>query len=280
MTARQIRDDLIAESNAGRDRFVRTMILEMYRLSGQMHALAELMTNYIGGDAGSETDEHRAAAVKPTPRSARPPARSSAMASRVRDVGAAPAGTAERPPQPIPQPATSPTVQREGVGKQGGDQLAQKEDGAAYATSAGAASADDRKADPRNSSRPVGEGPVLIPAGRTTPAIKSKPLDPRPGRVAGVTITAPGKVIAVDMENFVIACPGGDWQTSRPVAQIMERMKDGDTFGHDVLAEIGSMSPSIFADSKHRWTEELAKRGVEFVSTKGVGCRIRLAETA
>lgn len=312
MTARQIRDDLIAESNAGRDRFVRTMILEMYRLSGQMHALAELMTNYIGGDAGPETDEHRAAAVKPTPRPARPPARSSAMATDVSVVGAAPAGTAERPPQPIPvsdsalppravpasplavesppaapsedkpipQPAPFPSVQNEAEGIQGEDQRAQKEVSAPNATSAGAASAGHRNADPRNSSRPVGEGPVLIPAGRTTSAIKSKPLDPRPGRVAGVTITAPGKVIAVDMENFVIACPGGDWQTSRPVAQIMERMKDGDTFGHDVLADIGSMSPSIFADSKHRWTEELAKRGVEFVHIKGVGCKIRLAETA
>lgn len=279
MTKRKIRDDLIAEANSGRDRFVRTMILEMYRLSGQMYALAELMTNYIGGDAEPETDEHRRAPLDPAPAPARPPVRSSAMALRVRDVGAAPAGTAERPPQPI-EPATSTAVRDAGAVNQGEDRLAQKEEGSPSLTSAQSAQAGHLKIDHRNASRSAGEGPVLIPAGRTTPAIKSKPLDPRPGRVAGVTITAPGKVIAVDMENFVIACPGGDWQTSRPVAQIMERMKDGDTFGHDVLAEIGSMSPSIFADSKHRWTEELAKRGVEFVSTKGVGCRIRLAETA
>lgn len=106
----------------------------------------------------------------------------------------------------------------------------------------------------------------------------SKPLDPRPGRLAGVVITSPGSVVALDMDNLIVACPGGDWQVSRPVALIMERMRNGDTFAHEVLAELGSMGSSAFADSRKRWTEELAKRGVAFISTKGVGCRIEVAK--
>ncbi len=187
------------------------------------------------------------------------------------------------PPEdmPIPQPAPFPKAQSEGFGKQGEDQRAQNEEAVAAASSAGAASAEHESADPRNSSRSAGEGrPVLIPAGRTKPPVKSKPYDPRPGRLAGVTITAPGKVVAVDMVNFVVACPGGDWQTSRPVALVMERMKDGEMFGHDVLAIVGSMSPSVFSESKHRWAEELAKRGVAFIHIKGVGCRIEIAEAS
>jgi hypothetical protein len=107
----------------------------------------------------------------------------------------------------------------------------------------------------------------------------SKPLDPRPGRLAGVTITSPGSVVALDMDNLIVACPGGDWRVTRPVALILERMRNGETFAHDVLAELGSMGSATFADSRKRWAEELAKRGVEFVSTKGVGCRIRAAGT-
>jgi hypothetical protein len=126
--------------------------------------------------------------------------------------------------------------------------------------------------------QPRGQGPVLIPAGRTKPSVKSKPYDPRPGRLAGITITAPGKVVAVDTVNFVVACPGGDWQTSRPVALIMERMRNGEMFGNDILATVGNLPPSVFAESKHRWTEELAKRGVNFIHIKGVGCRIEIAE--
>ncbi len=105
----------------------------------------------------------------------------------------------------------------------------------------------------------------------------SKPLDPRPGRLAGVVITSPGSVIALDMENLVVACPDGDWQVSRPVALIMERMRNGETFDDQTLAEVGTMGLSTFADSRKRWTEELAKLGVEFVHTKGVGCKIRVA---
>jgi hypothetical protein len=186
------------------------------------------------------------------------------------------------PPEdmPTPQPAPQPPVQNEAAVIQGEDQLAQKEDGVASTSSAGGSSEHHRKADPRNSSRPAGEGPVLIPAGRTKPSVKSKPYDPRPGRLAGVTITAPGKVVAVDTVNFVVACPGGDWQTSRPVALIMERMRNGEMFGNDILATVGSMSPSVFAESKHRWAEELAKRGVNFIHIKGVGCRIEIAEAS
>jgi len=109
---------------------------------------------------------------------------------------------------------------------------------------------------------------------------KSEPLNPRPGRLAGVIITSPGDVVSIDMDNLVIACPGGDWQVSRPVALVMERMRNGETFDHKTLADIGSMGLETFKSSMPRWTEHLAARGVEFVSTKGVGCKIRLAETA
>lgn len=107
----------------------------------------------------------------------------------------------------------------------------------------------------------------------------SKPLDPRPGRLAGVVITSPGSVVALDMDNLVVACPGGDWQVSRPVALIMERMRNGETFDDQTLAEVGSMGLSTFADSRKRWADEFAKLGVEFVHTKGVGCKIRVAGT-
>lgn len=137
----------------------------------------------------------------------------------------------------------------------------------------------------------VNPKPVLIPrkdeereppiAGFAKPVERkpfSKPLDPRPGRLAGVVITSPGSVVALDMDNLVVACPDGDWQVSRPVALIMERMRNGETFDDQTLAEVGSMGHSTFADSRKRWTEELAKRGVEFVHTKGVGCRIEVAK--
>lgn len=333
MTARQIRDDLIAESNAGRDRFVRTMILEMYRLSGQMHALAELMTNYIGGDAGSETDEHRAPAVKITPRSARPPASSSAMAMDVSVVGAAPAGNAERPPQPIPNsdsapppravPAGPPAVEsppaappedkplvepalpmkeqvvrlwsttdltREEIAAQVGCKL-----GSVDAFLSQARAKGDRRGFARATmtqtfgavpERDAGEREAPVSGLSKSPAPKpfdrppSEPLNPRPGRFAGVIITSPGDVVSIDLTNFVIVCPGGDWQTSRPIALVMERMRNGDTFDHKTLADIGSMGLETFKSSMPRWTEQLAARGVEFISTKGVGCKIRLAEPA
>ena len=183
------------------------------------------------------------------------------------------------PPEdmPIPQPAPRPAVQDEAPVNQGKDQRAQKEETVAAVALAGAAQAGHLNADPCNSSRPAEVGPVLIPAGRTKPAITSKPYDPRPGRLTGVTITAPGTVVAVDTVNFVVACPGGDWQTSRPVALIMERMRNGEMFGNDILATVGNLPPSVFAESKHRWAEELAKRGVNFIHIKGVGCKIEIA---
>lgn len=333
MTERKIRDDLIAEANAGRDRFVRTMTLEMYRLSGQMHALAELMTNYIGGDAGSETDEHRRTPLDPAPAPARPPARSSAMASRVRDVGAAPAGTAERPPQPIHEsdsapppravPAGPPAVEsppavppedmpiaeppismkeqvvrlwsttdmtREAIAAQVGCKL-----GSVDAFLSQARSKGDRRGYARatmtqtfmgvpdrdaTEKEPPVSGLSKPPAPKPFDQPKSEPLNPRPGRLAGVVITSPGDVVSIDMDNLVIACPGGDWQVSRPVALVMERMRNGETFDHKTLADIGSMGLETFKSSMPRWTEQLAARGVEFVSTKGVGCKIRLAEPA
>lgn len=181
---------------------------------------------------------------------------------------------------PTPQPAAFPTAQDEVVGKQGEDQRAQKEVAVPAAPSAGAASAEHSNADPRNSSRPAGEGPVLIPAGRTKPSVKSKPYDPRPGRIAGVVITAPGKVVAVDIVNFIVACPGGDWQTTRPVVLVMERMRNGEMFGHKVLADLGGMSIDALVLSIPRWTAELAQRGVTFIQVKGVGCRIEIAEAS
>lgn len=388
-----------------RARFARELSGEMQKLAAQMQVLATLADFYftdtlqVIAAGSSETDEHRRAPLDPAPAPARPPARSSAMASRVRDVGAAPAGTAERPPQPIPlsdstpppravpagplavesppaappedkpipQPAPFPSVQNEAEGIQGEDQRAQNEVGAPNATSAGAASAGHRNADPRNSSRapssepsgPVGgartepplpmkeqvvrlwsttdltreaiaaevgcklgsvdaflsqarakgdrrgfaratmtqtfgavperdsgerEAPVSglskSPAPKPFDRLPSEPLNPRPGRFAGVIITSPGDVVSIDMDNLVIACPGGDWQVARPVALVMERMRNGETFDHKTLADIGSMGLETFKSSMPRWTEQLAARGVEFVSTKGVGCKIRLAEAA
>lgn len=403
MTGRPICDDLIAESNAGRDRFVRAMILEMYRLSGQMHALAELMTKYIGDDAGSETDEHQRAPLNPASAPVRPQrtaARSSAMASHGCDVGAAPAGTAERPPQPIhesdsapppravpagppavdrprvqsedmplPQPAPFPAVQNEGAGIQGEDHRAQKEDGC-QAASAGAASAGHSNADPRNSSRassvdpsgPAGgertrteraldlwsttdwseeqiadavgckvssirgfvylarkkgdargqaramphdakraelraqAAPVLIkkPApsnedrGPTMAGIarevERKPFAPpapaKPIRLVGVVIDLPGSVVSIDSVMGVVACPGGDWQASKPVIRTIAKMRNGELFDARTLAEEGRwVSVDYFLAQAKAWQRDLTALGVDLVIMPKVGCRIRLAES-
>lgn len=119
--------------------------------------------------------------------------------------------------------------------------------------------------------------PILIPKAQAKPKPASKPLDPRPGRAIGVVKTHEGSVVSVDVINSVVICPKGDWETSRPVAAIMERMRDGETFGDNVLAEIGSMGEDSFRESRKRWAEDLAKRGVTFIHTKGVGCRIEVA---
>lgn len=74
------------------------------------------------------------------------------MASHGCDVGAAPAGNAERPPQPLPEPAPFPTAQDVGVGDQGEDQPAQKEEPLPTVSPARAASAEHIVADPRNAS--------------------------------------------------------------------------------------------------------------------------------
>lgn len=125
--------------------------------------------------------------------------------------------------------------------------------------------------------QPAPQGTTFAEIVKPKPKVASKPLDPRPGRLAGVTITNPGTVLSLDMINFVVACPGGDWQTSHPVALIMERMRNGETFGDDVLATLGSMGSDSFRESRKRWTDELAKRGVTFVHTKHVGSRIEVA---
>ncbi len=119
--------------------------------------------------------------------------------------------------------------------------------------------------------------PILIPKAAVKPKSKSKPLDPRPGRAVGVVITHKGTVVDVDVINHVVRCPKGDWRTSAPVASIMERMRNGETFGDNVLAEIGSMGEDSFRESRKRWADELAKVGVTFIHTKGVGCRIEVA---
>lgn len=118
---------------------------------------------------------------------------------------------------------------------------------------------------------------VLIPKAAIKP--KSKPLDPRPGKLVGVVIDAPGTVLALDMKQLVAVGPKGDWDIgTRPVALIMERMRNGETFGDDVLAELGSMGTDTFRESRKRWATELAKVGVTFIHTKGVGCRIEVAQ--
>ncbi len=119
--------------------------------------------------------------------------------------------------------------------------------------------------------------PILIPKAQAKP--KSKPLDPRPGKLVGVVIDAPGTVLALDMKQLVAVGPKGDWDIgTRPVALIMERMRNGETFGDDVLAELGSMGTDTFRESRKRWATELAKVGVTFIHTKGVGCRIEVAK--
>lgn len=121
--------------------------------------------------------------------------------------------------------------------------------------------------------------PVLIPKAAAKPKPKSKPLDPRPGKLVGVVIDAPGTVLALDMKQLVAVGPKGDWDIgTRPVALIMERMRNGETFGDDVLAELGSMGTDTFRESRKRWAGELAQIGVTFVHTKGVGCRIEVAQ--
>ncbi|CAM5769907.1 hypothetical protein BMIN10S_03064 [Bosea minatitlanensis] len=55
-------------------------------------------------------------------------------------------------------------------------------------------------------------------------------------------------------------------------------MRNGETFGDNVLAEIGSMGEESFRESRRRWAEELARLGVTFIHTKGVGCRIEVAK--
>ena len=190
----------------------------------------------------------------------------------------------------IPLPVSFATAQNEGVVDQGEDQSAQKSGTAATAIpEAGAAQAGHTEADPRNSSRPAGEvASAPLSVDRTAPFAEivrpkpkavSKPLDPRPGRVAGVVVDMPGSVVSLDMTNLVVACPGGDWPVARPVALIMERMRNGEMFSDDVLAEVGSMGLDAFRESRRRWAGELAKRGVNFISTKHVGCRIEVAGT-
>lgn len=250
-----------------------------------------------------ETSEHPGAPLDPMRAEASPPASSDAMASDLSDVGAAPAGNAERPPQPIlPEPAARLTMKEQVLrlwanSEKTADQIAAEvgcSKGSVHTyLSEGRRSGDDR-AFARSSAAPVPK-PALPPAGQERePSVagfakpverkpfdppKSSPLDPRPGRLTGVTITRPGSVVSLDMENFIVACPCGDWQVTRPVALVMEHMRNGDTFDHQTLAEIGSMSLSTFSDSRKRWAEDLAARGVEFVHTKGVGCKIRVAGT-
>ena len=122
--------------------------------------------------------------------------------------------------------------------------------------------------------------PVLIKkaGAKPTEKHKSEAVSLAPGRIAGVEVTSPGSVISLDMKNFVVACPGGDWQTSRPVALIMERMRNGETFADDVLAAIGTMGTETFRASRKRWSEELATLGITFIHTKHVGCRIEVAK--
>lgn len=275
------REDAILEAAyAVEDIYCRAFDGRWQRLEAIKAEIAKLAERIAPAEIATLQDYRLArAAVRPSPI---PPSDSVAPPS------AAPAGppavesSPAVPPEdmPIAQPAPFPKAQSEGFGKKGEDQRAQKEDGVASTALAGSASAEHVNADPRNSSRPAGEGPVLIPAGRAKPSVKSKPYDPRPGRLTGVTITAPGTVVAVDTVNFVVACPGGDWQTSRPVALIMERMRNGEMFGSEVLAAVGNLPPSVFAESKHRWAEELAKRGVNFIHIKGVGCKIEIAEAS
>lgn len=124
--------------------------------------------------------------------------------------------------------------------------------------------------------QPAPQGAIFAEIVRPKPKVASKPLDPRPGRVAGVVVDMPGSVVSLDMANLIVACPNGDWPVARPVALIMERMRNGETFADDVLATLGSMSTDSFRESRKRWTEELAKRGITFVHTKGVGCRIEV----
>lgn len=107
----------------------------------------------------------------------------------------------------------------------------------------------------------------------------SKPLDPRPGRIAGVVITSPGAIISIDMESFIVACPGGDWQVTRPVARVMEKLRNGDLFDDKTLADVGPMPVESFKAQISEWKRALEIRGVEFLSMKGAGCKIRVAGT-
>ncbi len=298
---------------------------------------ATVVVDQVGRITHIGHSEHQGGTHKPASASERlMPRGSDAMAPHTHDVGAAPAVTDERPPQPITDrpasaeanhsafeavdpavpvaPETQPVPQEAAPTKADrvlniwatcpeltAEQIVSRV-GCAVGSVKAFVSAARKKNDPRGFARKLPHDdklsqppalkrkPVLIPrkdeereppvAGFAKPVERkpfSKPLDPRPGRIAGVVITSPGTVVALDMDNLVVACPFGDWQVSRPVALIMERMRNGETFDDQTLAEVGSMGLTTFADSRKRWTEELATRGVEFVHTKGVGCKIRVA---
>lgn len=117
--------------------------------------------------------------------------------------------------------------------------------------------------------------PVLIPKAAAKP--KSKPLDPRPGCLAGTIETHKGSVVTLDMINNVVVCPKGHWQVTPDMAAVFLHMQNGDLFNAAALAKIANMPLASFNGSIWRWQEELAKRGIRLESGDA-GCRIEVAK--
>lgn len=129
------------------------------------------------------------------------------------------------------------------------------------------------KGDERANARAPARGVAKPPASKPF----AEPPPPPPKRLVGIVITQPGSVVSIDEHNLVVACPGGDWQVSKPVVRIMTKMRNGDLFDHKTLAAEGPMTLDAFNMRIPQWTEVLAGLGVEFVAMKGAGCRIRIA---
>lgn len=115
-------------------------------------------------------------------------------------------------------------------------------------------------------------------------AVARKPFDQptpppaKPTRLIGVTIDQPGSVVSIDSNMLVVACPGGDWQASKPVIRTIAKMRNGDLFDCKTLADAGDWaSVDYFINQAKAWQRDLAALGVELVIMPKVGARLRRA---
>lgn len=225
----------------------------MPHVGGRAERLARVQAAVIGAiERCTGTGEGGGAAVKPRTC----PDLSSASASLDSDVGAAPAGEAERPPQPLPEPANSPSVQNEAEGNHGEDQPAQNEEALVPSPSARAASAECGKADPRNSSC---EPAVVAGPGSQTD-------EPKPNL---------GRVVALDERLLRVIGFRGFFTTDRKIFDTISRLNDGEMHTIESLTKAGGWSiPPMFQTKLGLLGEKLDDIGITLTHIRGQGCNI------